>query len=95
MAKEKSEFVKGVMSHMKRGATGPAIQSPASSKASVVKTLKPLTTPQPNTEEGQMPSYKKGGIVKKTGPALLHKGELVVPKHRMTSDGFMRNSKKK
>ena len=25
--------------------------------------------------------FKKGGMVKKTGPALLHKGELVVPKH--------------
>lgn len=24
--------------------------------------------------------YKKGGVVKKTGPALVHKGELIVPK---------------
>jgi hypothetical protein len=24
--------------------------------------------------------YKNGGMVKKTGPALLHKGEIVVPK---------------
>jgi hypothetical protein len=24
-------------------------------------------------------SYKKGGVVKKTGPALLHKGEIVLP----------------
>lgn len=24
--------------------------------------------------------YKKGGMVKKTGPALVHAGELVVPK---------------
>lgn len=28
----------------------------------------------------KMPSYKKGGKVKKTGVALLHKGEVVVPK---------------
>jgi hypothetical protein len=27
-----------------------------------------------------VPSYKKGGIVKKTGLANLHKGERVVPK---------------
>ena len=26
-----------------------------------------------------MPSYKKGGKVKKTGPARLHKGEVVIP----------------
>ena len=25
-----------------------------------------------------MPSYKKGGKVKKTGPAKLHKGEVVL-----------------
>lgn len=24
--------------------------------------------------------YKTGGMVKKTGPALVHKGELIVPK---------------
>lgn len=28
-----------------------------------------------------MKSFKKGGMVHKTGPAFLHKGELVVPKH--------------
>jgi hypothetical protein len=26
-----------------------------------------------------MPQYKKGGIVKKTGPAVVHKGEKVIP----------------
>lgn len=29
----------------------------------------------------QMKSYKKGGMVHSTGPAYLHKGEMVVPKH--------------
>lgn len=29
------------------------------------------------------PSYKKGGMVKKTGDAILHKGEVVVPTHRV------------
>lgn len=28
-----------------------------------------------------LPKYKKGGLVSKTGPAYLHKGELIVPKH--------------
>lgn len=27
----------------------------------------------------KMPSYKKGGTVKKTGPALVHKGEKIQP----------------
>jgi hypothetical protein len=29
-----------------------------------------------------MPSMKKGGVVKKTGPHKLHKGEKVVPKKK-------------
>lgn len=27
----------------------------------------------------RMPSMKKGGMVKKTGPVRLHKGEVVIP----------------
>src|SRR5665213_3526143 len=44
-----------------------------------------------STAKGQLPSYKKGGKVKETGPAILHKGETVVPvsKRRGTSDGYM------
>ncbi len=30
-----------------------------------------------------VPSYKKGGIVKKTGLALIHKGEKVTPKEKV------------
>jgi len=39
----------------------------------------------------QTPSYKKGGKVKKTGLALLHKGEIVIPKNsiRAAMDGDM------
>lgn len=33
----------------------------------------------------KVPSYKKGGTVKKTGLALVHKGETVVPK-KMTKE---------
>lgn len=32
--------------------------------------------PEDNTLQG----YKKGGVVKKTGPAMLHKGERVLTK---------------
>ena len=28
---------------------------------------------------GSIPMYKKGGTVKKTGIALVHKGELIIP----------------
>lgn len=30
---------------------------------------------------GSLLPFENGGMVKKTGPALVHKGELVVPKH--------------
>jgi hypothetical protein len=32
------------------------------------------------TSLGSLTPYRKGGPVKKTGPALLHKGEYVLPK---------------
>ena len=32
----------------------------------------------PRNANSTIPSYKKGGTVKKTGPALLHKGEKVL-----------------
>ncbi len=32
-----------------------------------------------NRARGTVPSYKHGGIVRKTGLALLHKGERVIP----------------
>jgi hypothetical protein len=31
---------------------------------------------------GAVPSYKKGGRVKKTGLARVHKGEQVIPAHK-------------
>lgn len=33
--------------------------------------------------EGKLPEYKKGGMVKKTGPAKLHKGEKVLTKRQV------------
>lgn len=30
-----------------------------------------------------LPNYRKGGKVKKTGPARLHKGEVVVPRGKV------------
>jgi len=38
--------------------------------------------PPPST---QPPEYKKGGKIRKTGFAKLHKGELVIPASRVTS----------
>jgi hypothetical protein len=39
----------------------------------------------PATPTGKIPSYKKGGRVKATGLAKLHKGERVVPKNKVKS----------
>jgi hypothetical protein len=33
-----------------------------------------------SSKKQSVPSYKRGGKVKKTGPAKLHKGEKVIPK---------------
>ncbi|MCL4405226.1 hypothetical protein M1295_01460 [Patescibacteria group bacterium] len=42
---------------------------------------KRMETPTQMRSEGEkVPSYKKGGKVRKTGLALLHKGEHVIPK---------------
>lgn len=37
--------------------------------------------------QGRMPSYKKGGMVKKTGLAKLHKGEYVMTKAKVKAKG--------
>jgi hypothetical protein len=37
----------------------------------------------PSDDEEEVPEMKRGGIVKKTGIVKLHKGELVVPAHRV------------
>lgn len=60
-----------------------------------VKAINATQAPNPanfSTAKGQLPSYKKGGTVKKTGPAIVHKGEKVVPVRtkRGTSDGHMK-----
>ncbi len=42
---------------------------------------KRMETPAQMKREGEkVPSYKKGGKVKKTGLAIVHKGERVIPK---------------
>ena len=53
---------------------------------------KRMETPAQMKREGEKaPSYKKGGRVKKTGLALLHKGEHVIPrgKSRKSSPKIM------
>jgi hypothetical protein len=43
------------------------------------------TAPQPQVQPPKMPSMKKGGMVKKTGPHFLHKGERVVPAAKVSA----------
>lgn len=56
--------------------------------------IQPQSHPLPDVPEAQAPapvhvaaapmkSFKKGGMVHKTGVYKLHKGELVVPKHKV------------
>jgi hypothetical protein len=40
-------------------------------------------------------SYKKGGIVKKTGPAFMHKGEIVIPNDMGLAEGPMAHGAEK
>jgi hypothetical protein len=42
---------------------------------------------QPQVQPPKMPSMKKGGMVKKTGPHFLHKGERVVPAAKVSAKG--------
>lgn len=37
------------------------------------------------SDDMKIEEFKKGGLVKKTGIALVHKGEYVVPAHRVSS----------
>jgi hypothetical protein len=42
--------------------------------------VKPTTKPPgPMAKTADMPEFKKGGKVKKTGPIMAHKGEYVLP----------------
>jgi hypothetical protein len=50
-----------------------------------IKLIKKIRYPE-NLKE-----YKKGGIVQETGPAIIHKGELIIPKHT----GFQKMSSMK
>jgi hypothetical protein len=43
------------------------------------KPITPITPARPKPGLASPPSYKKGGKVKKTGMALVHKGEVVKP----------------
>lgn len=40
-------------------------------------------------------SYKKGGRVKKTGPAIVHKGEYVLPAGVVPTQNQLRKMKRK
>lgn len=51
-----------------------------SKRISAAKRSQKPSTKTPQVAAGVYPSYKKGGRVRKTGLALLHKGEKVIPK---------------
>ena len=51
----------------------------------------PIVTDDKKKQSRNIPSYKNGGTVKKTGPAMVHKGERVVPAKKETAtERFMR-----
>lgn len=62
-----------------------------------IKALSPdeLKFYEENSDETKryMNSYKKGGKIKKTGLALLHKGEVVVPAKKVKGRTFKQISK--
>jgi len=45
-------------------------------------TLFPKYKKKLSDSKKKVPSYKKGGVVKKTGLALVHKGEKIIPKNK-------------
>jgi len=55
-------------------ADGPSQFKPIMSPMNTPMWARGIKTPS------HLPSYKKGGTVKKTGLALVHKGEYVIPK---------------
>ena len=77
---------------------GVASFGPKAEKKAGQRVKAQIATQAPNpanysTSKGQLPSYKKGGIVKETGPALVHKGEKIIPNKRGTSNGYMTSCK--
>lgn len=63
------------------------------------ETIQTPTQPPPPPSKRNIrapPSYKKGGKVKQTGLALVHKGEVVIPANRVKSvDSALKKSGKK
>ena len=41
---------------------------------------------EPTEGKGYLPKYKTGGIVQKTGPAIVHKGELIIPREEVGAE---------
>ncbi len=46
-------------------------------------TLTKQLTPKSPLQKGPFNSYKKGGVVRKTGLARVHQGELVIPRAKV------------
>lgn len=76
-------FISGALS----GFTGEAEKKREAGNSRMFNRKKklPLRKPSPESETNlseQVPSYKRGGKVKKTGLAYVHKGEKVIPAKR-------------
>ena len=60
--------------------------NPANTQKSPSRKVQSIPSSIPSTVKGAQEykfSFKKGGKVKKTGTALVHKGEVVVPKKKV------------
>jgi hypothetical protein len=44
---------------------------------------KPAPAPAPKGKAAKIPSYKKGGKIRRTGLAMVHKGERMIPKTKV------------
>jgi hypothetical protein len=73
--------------------TGSALSDPRGRRITLpdpVPAIAPKSTPLSRPS-----SYKKGGVVKKTGLAKLHKGELVLTKNKLQALKIKLRKKKK
>jgi len=91
-------------SDLERLAAAGALQSASSNKMAVAGQRssrgeevqsKKRPTPTPSPSPSPPPSRKTGGLIKHTGVYTLHKGEVVVPAHRVkTVDMALKKDKK-
>jgi len=62
-----------------RAALGRINNAPASARGKIRAKAEKMLHKKGSLAGGDMPRYEDGGQVDKTGPAVVHKGELVIP----------------